>query len=721
MEYNKLTTGNSYNIKDLFSKDNKIIIPDLQRDYCWGTTKNKDGDNLVRAFLDNLLKNRDNDLNLGLLYGYEAPFGHIQLCDGQQRITTLFLILGMLNKKTDDAFRRYLISETEENDDWEPYLQYAIRESSLYFMSDLTRYFFIKDKNLQVSDIKSQPWYFKDYDLDPSIQSMIAAMEIIEKEIINGDCLKFGNFIAEKLSFLYYDMENRTKGEETFVVINTTGEPLSATENLKPMLISSKPKDKQDECARIWEEWERFFWKNKGKNDTSDNGLKEFFRWIMLLSLNTDSEEFKKIQEDSSFKFDLKISFDNIYKYFQIVSEKLFPDTNALFPNNRDWLSPDLDGNSQIIWFRVLPVIQYLYRFPDALDRDIRRIRMFFRNLAKIPNVQKDIKTVLPEAIRITKEMHTKDICSILQLSSYNKTLVSDEVKQKLLILSGNPQRESVEEAFWEEEDCKIWSGEIMPMIQWSTTENGFDFELFKNYAEKFNKIFRDNLEYKELDITRRALLTRDLEKYPRIFKGNTNWSFAWNYEDWHALIFDNVQKFRDFLDDIDVSQIYEDQKKMINGNPSMKEFDEFVKIPELLEYCEQKKIQNWGKDLGWTLIKRDRASGEYANLKSYRLYLELKDKINIHDVWFYSYEGSCAVIDETTNHNTWAINAWHYGNDLYAIQLFHRDQNVSCENTFGNIPQTFDLVWNEKRYEKKRLTKDEAIELVFALIAKLS
>ena len=133
MEYNKLSTGETYKLADLFSKDNKIIIPDLQRDYCWGTTFDKDGKNLVERFIENITDNQDKELNLGLLYGYEAPLGHIQLCDGQQRITTLFLLLGMLNRKTNDAFRRLLISETEENDDWEPYLQYAIRESSLYF------------------------------------------------------------------------------------------------------------------------------------------------------------------------------------------------------------------------------------------------------------------------------------------------------------------------------------------------------------------------------------------------------------------------------------------------------------------------------------------------------------------------------------------------------------------------------------------------------------
>ncbi len=659
MEYNSLSTGNTYRLKDLFSKDNKIIIPDLQRDYCWGTTQNSDGNNLVKAFISNLLNNTDKDLNMGLLYGYEAPLGHIQLCDGQQRITTLFLLLGMINKKTDGSFRHFLISETEENDDWEPYLQYAIRESSLYFLSDLTRFFFIEGKDLNVSDIKQQTWYFLDYDFDPSIQNMIATMKIIEGEINDINCLEFGKFIIEKLSFLYYDMENRTKGEETFVVINTTGEPLSATENLKPLLISRQPKEKQKVCAEKWEKWEKFFWKNRGENDTADNGLKEFFRWIMLLSLDSDSDGFKQIQKNGIFKFDLNINFDTISIYFDIVSKKLFPnDETALFPNNKKWLSPDLDGNEQITWFRILPIIQYLCRFSDVSEKDVWRVRMFFRNLAMISNVQKAIKEALPEAIRIIKEMPNKDICSILQLENISKIVISDEVKQKLQILSNHPQRENIEKYFWKEEENKIWSGEIMPMIQWCMKENGFDFELFKNYSEKFNKVFHDTLEYKELDITRRALLTRNLNGYPRIFKGYTNWSFACYPEDWKTLINDNVENFKSFLDELEVDDIYKAQNEMINRNPSDKEYDEFVKIPELLEYCEQKKIQWWGNDLGWILIKRDRASGEYIKVKSYRWLMDICNrncaKLNKEKILIEKNAGEITVVLGIEAEKTW-------------------------------------------------------------------
>ena len=39
---NKLISGNTYSLKEIFSGENdKIIIPDLQRDYCWGNPYSK--------------------------------------------------------------------------------------------------------------------------------------------------------------------------------------------------------------------------------------------------------------------------------------------------------------------------------------------------------------------------------------------------------------------------------------------------------------------------------------------------------------------------------------------------------------------------------------------------------------------------------------------------------------------------------------------------------
>ena len=99
MAYNKhFESGMMYRLGRLLDSDVKIIIPDLQRDYCWGTTLSDNGVSLAKQFTLDLLEQYESsskDLSIGLLYGYEVPLGHLQLCDGQQRITTLYLILGL--------------------------------------------------------------------------------------------------------------------------------------------------------------------------------------------------------------------------------------------------------------------------------------------------------------------------------------------------------------------------------------------------------------------------------------------------------------------------------------------------------------------------------------------------------------------------------------------------------------------------------------------------
>ena len=298
----KFISGIDYPLKDLFGDDTKIVIPDLQRDYCWGDNaytaigKDKKPQELVSGFLKNLINLYQDDaeapVTLGLIYGYEQPYNHIQICDGQQRLTTLFLILGAINMKCKGVFDHYIISEKEMKDDYEPHLLYAIRESTLYCLSDLSLHLFIK-RELEIANIRSSKWYFKEYDQDASIQSIISALEIIDKIIElypDLDYRHFGDYLLNNLRIFYYDMGNRSQGEETYVVINTTGEPLSATENIKPILLAdpSLTQARRKKYADQWEEREEWFWKYRGSDKTSDNGMQIFFMWYWQIGLQQE-------------------------------------------------------------------------------------------------------------------------------------------------------------------------------------------------------------------------------------------------------------------------------------------------------------------------------------------------------------------------------------------------------------------------------------------------
>lgn len=154
-EMKKLETSQKYSLYQLFyselESNGKIVIPDLQRDYCWGNDAQ-----LVPSFLNSLIsefqKHTDHDVIMGLIYGYyENTRPNMLLCDGQQRLTTLYLLIGLLNRYTTvPQLKNMLMSEYErDNDDFEPRLIYDIRETTKYFLSELVTNVFYKAGDLE--------------------------------------------------------------------------------------------------------------------------------------------------------------------------------------------------------------------------------------------------------------------------------------------------------------------------------------------------------------------------------------------------------------------------------------------------------------------------------------------------------------------------------------------------------------------------------------------
>lgn len=324
--------NDEYSISELFSTDDrKIVIPDFQRDYCWGNKHygEKKDSNIVEGFIDTLLEEQNKGkIILGKIDVYENPINHINLTDGQQRLTTIYLLIGMLARMAGNEksfLKKCLISEFEQNDDNEPYLQYSIRESSVFFLRDLVNEFFIKDTSLKVKDIEKQPWHFNEYYLDPTIQSFKEALKTIEDKLIGKSTNEidlFSKFVLNDLKVQYYDVEDRKHGEERFVIINTTGKGLTTTENIKPILLGTITNDR---FAKEWEERETFFWKNRiiGKESTADKGVNDFIMWCLQI--------IEKQEDIDLVKLSKRILKDN-------VNEELLSEIDILFKGFQKFL-----------------------------------------------------------------------------------------------------------------------------------------------------------------------------------------------------------------------------------------------------------------------------------------------------------------------------------------------------------------------------------------------
>lgn len=394
----ELNNPREYSLAELFATEKrKIIIPDFQRDYCWGdsTHGEKHDANIVGNFLKTLIEeylaNKASELQLGKIDVYESPKNHIYLTDGQQRLTTLYLIIGLLYKQTKiESLKKCLISDYEETkDDQEPYLQYAVRESTLYFLRDLVNEFFIKENTINVSTINKQFWYFREYDLDPSIISIMLALAIIEKELANlKDLNEFSEFITTKIIIQYFDVINKEQGEERFVIINTTGKSLTVSENIKPILLSNSI---DSNFAEKWEDRETYFWKNrnKEKENIADYGVNQFLKWCFQIEdKQNDIDVIKKAKALLKEKNN-EVYLKNIQKHFESLKILLEFIKDTIFQTQFKFVNDNKDVNNLIdlrqlsnekIQNILLPLIAFISKWEDKKEYAYQFLRRLRKN-----------------------------------------------------------------------------------------------------------------------------------------------------------------------------------------------------------------------------------------------------------------------------------------------------------------------------------------------------
>lgn len=609
----KMTSGATYTLKDIFCGDNdKVVIPDLQRDYCWG---NEDI-NLVGQFVENLLEmDKTKPITMGLLYGYYNQFTpeHLQLCDGQQRLTTLFLIIGVLNRKLEgNILQNYLISDFElHTDDKEPYLQYAIRESSLYFLSDLTQFYFLENTLKNVDDIEKQPWFLSNYHLDPTVNSILNAIRTIQslladknKTVLN----ELASFILTKIEFLFFDLDSRENGEETFVIINTTGEPLSAIQNLKPLVIEHYNNANPD-IAYLWEEMETWFWQHRRKDaehpHTADKGMACFFNIVRILHAKSENEAYLAIEDESKFPYK-SINFDEIYQTF-LVYKSLYDmdfserkDANIEYPTKQKYFTQEK-------LYAICPTIRYCLSFRNAKKENVKRIYHLFSNIARYREVTRfkdndeKLRSPLYRGMSLVKEMESDDILS-LRVKLRDEFRNEEEFAKLTMIAPTSENEESrkkIELLIAEAESSKILNGRVIELIKWSESDsNKFDY-----YWTRFKSIWHAD---KDMDVVRRALLTHPFEEYPITRKGYGNLlSFCSNHEDWYDFLLKNKESLKSFLDNAQTLEERIDSFSEVSNKMYV-----LVKNSKWLRDSEYKNVYVYGNII--TLMKKERITSDY-------------------------------------------------------------------------------------------------------------
>ncbi|MFA7136820.1 MAG: DUF262 domain-containing protein, partial [Bacteroidales bacterium] len=148
----------------------KIVIPIIQRDYAQGRP-DPDVERVRKRFLESLYNAvTKNPITLDFVYGDVDKKGIMTPLDGQQRLTTLFLLHWYAAKK-----------ENIPNSDWQflKKFSYETRYSARYFCVDLVD-FQPTFSGILSKEIINQAWFPLDWQKDPTISSMLVMLDAID-------------------------------------------------------------------------------------------------------------------------------------------------------------------------------------------------------------------------------------------------------------------------------------------------------------------------------------------------------------------------------------------------------------------------------------------------------------------------------------------------------------------------------------------------------------
>jgi len=317
-----------YSVKELCNNRyvEQIIIPEIQRDYVWGK-KEVEGllNSIKEDFVEfkkgielNLIPQEDEEIkrafeqyykkqkyscNIGFIYAYNDPeySGKYFLIDGQQRLTTIYLLLLVLASEKSEFRDKFIKLYTLNG---LPIIDYRVREASHFLLKEVVSNY--SDKGI---DIKNQSWFYKDYESDKTICSIVENIEVIKRFLIKEDIINddFINYVQDYIEFWYFDTNISEQGEELYIYMNARGEQMQENENVKADLLGKLKtsvestltlSELKNNWGSKWEEWQQFFWVNRKDNSNADKGFNEFINCIAGLENYLQSSKLIYSKED---------------------------------------------------------------------------------------------------------------------------------------------------------------------------------------------------------------------------------------------------------------------------------------------------------------------------------------------------------------------------------------------------------------------------------------
>ena len=500
----------------------RVVIPIIQRDYAQGRQTGKIP--IIRKkFLNALssaIKNKEKPLELDFVYGYTSNESKFFPLDGQQRLTTLFLLHWFI-----------AIKENKVNDckDRLSKFTYETRHSSRIFCQELIKKFSPEELEVPVScSIINQPWFFTAWKNDPTISAMLIMLDDIQKQFQEiDDVWSMLTSDNPQIVFHLLPIEGLGLPDDLYIKMNSRGKELTEFEYFKSRFSSEEILDSSQAITfneSIDQKWSDLFWglyKDTDDIDIAkrvDNAFLRFFRYITDLliaqndiSIKMDADEFvvyqqvyKGNEKNINFLFSCLDIFYSTYltnpiffdSVFYVIAEDFNEEKTRLFfqnpttdlfkkcANNYDTTprtNPFSIGEQLLLYACIIHLVNKTADFNSRL-RKLRNLIANSEDTVRKENMKSLLATV--SEIILNNKIDSD--------SKFSKAQAKEEESKQLFIQDKGTLKESI----YKLEDHHLLQG----CIAIFALSDDFD-----DYAVAFRDVFTKNCDYESVS---RALLT---------------------------------------------------------------------------------------------------------------------------------------------------------------------------------------------------------------------
>ncbi|KAB0488821.1 DUF262 domain-containing protein [Pseudomonas psychrophila] len=496
------SNGKRVIFQDLFGPETGVCIPLIQRDYAQGRPDSVDVRNDFLAALLGAFKlpahSAELPLNLDFVYGGLDEDRQFQPLDGQQRLTTLFLLHWYLAQRDgqSESFQGLFCHKGKSR------FSYKVRPSSTEFFDALSLFSpqrAICGAESLVELICDQPWYFRRWRLDPTIQSALVMLEAIHAAFHDAPTATFARLSDSErpvITFQLLDLKAFGLADDLYIRMNSRGMPLTPFETFKARYEQTLQHqyDGQTRTAdgvkqgvasfiatRLDTRWADLFWTTCNEGGASaglismqlfDDAMMNVLRVVALATRDLDSPgyaaNFNTLRaskwSNTFHTFDdngwLDEAFsDTVVLLFEAWSSNaagfcsLLPDTRYF--NDREFFKAACTDPFKLSYTQLVQFSGYVQfvathgdKQPQALEQWMRLVCNLSSNTAYVrpEDAQRSLRglrDMLPDALDILPFL----VDATRPVTGFNGAQTSEEVIKANLLLSDAIWREPLEKA----------------------------------------------------------------------------------------------------------------------------------------------------------------------------------------------------------------------------------------------------------------------------------